>query len=90
MENKIKTDILGEKWVLWLGERSSWKFWPILFLALGILLIFQGLSYESESGEFLGVVFVLFSLWCYERYHFYQIIVKQQKIIDKISGENIK
>jgi len=90
MESRFKTNILGEKWVLRLGERSSWKFWPIVFLALGILLIFQGLSYNSEPGKFSGIFFIVFSIWCYERYHFYQIIVKQQKIIDKMSSENTK
>jgi len=90
MKNQFKTDVLGEKWVLWLGERSSWKFFPIIFLTLGILLIFQGLSYNNEPGEFFGIVFILFSIWWYERYHFYQIIVKQQKIIDKMSSENTK
>ncbi len=70
-----------EKWILYVGRKASWRYWPLVLIIFAIAPGLHFLVTKSTLSAVTTVMPLFLSLIYFERRQFYQIIENQKKRI---------
>jgi hypothetical protein len=77
-----------EKWILFVGRNASWRYWPLIQISFGVLLLVLFLLTHWISCAIFSMISAFIALTYFERTIFYRIIKRQQEYIGMLESED--
>ena len=86
MDN-FKPENYGERWIKSIAQQHWSKYWYFIWLAIAIYFGYYAIQDISSPATTATVMFLFMAIIYFERWHFSNILRKQQAQIDSLKAE---